>query len=99
MTREDFIREFVLRYAIHIEETHEGVDRMKEFVKSTAECYADLLFPTDPEAKHKTICKLLRNCNLQKLAAMPTEERYTYLSEVLDTEISDEEVQLFSHMK
>lgn len=92
MTREDFIRQFVLKYA------ELSFNRIENTI-SLANKYADLLFPTDPEAKHKIICKLLRNCNLQKLAAMPTEERYTYLSEVLDTEISDEEIQLFSHMK
>ena len=99
MTKEDFIREFVLRYAIHIEDTHDSIDKVQEFVICKAKIYAELLFPTDPDGKHETICKLLRNCNLQKLVSLPTEERYVYLSEVLDSHITEEDKKLFSHLK
>ena len=99
MTKDDFIREFVLRYAIHIEDTHDNIDRICEFVICKAKIYAELLFPTDPNGKHEIICKLLRNCNLQKLINLPTEERYAYLSDVLDSHLSPEDTKLFSHLE
>ena len=93
-TRDDFIRDFILRRAGWADASEWGVEATLQLANS----YADKLFPVNSEGKHLTICRLLRNCNLQKLVTLPTEERYTYLSEVLDSKISQEDIKLFSHL-
>lgn len=93
-TRDDFIRDFILRRAGWADASEWGVEATLQLANS----YANKLFPVNAEEKHLTICRLLRNCNLQKLVTLPTEERYTYLSEVLDSKISQEDIKLFSHL-
>jgi hypothetical protein len=93
-TRDDFIRYVILRRAGSAYASEWGVEATLQLANS----YADKLFPVNAEEKHLTICRLLRNCNLQKLATLPTEECYTYLSEVLDSKISQEDIKLFSHL-
>jgi hypothetical protein len=93
-TRDDFIRDFIIRRAGSADASEWGVEATLQLANS----YADKLFPVNAEEKHLTICRLLRNCNLQKLVTLPTEERYTYLSEVLDSNISQEDIKLFSHL-
>lgn len=95
MTKDQFIRDFVLETAKNVDMLNTPVTS----VLSVANEYADRLFPADPEGKHITICKILRNCNLQKLISMPTEERYEYLSEVLDSELTPSDLKLFSHLQ
>jgi len=95
MSKEDFIKDFILRRAGWADASENSVENTLRLANE----YADRLFPTDPNGKHETICKVLRNCNLQKLVTLPTEERYAYLSEVLDSKMSQEDMLLFTHLK
>ena len=95
MSKEDFVKDFILRRAGWADASENSVENTLRLANE----YADRLFPTDPNGKHETICKVLRNCNLQKLVSLPTEERYAYLSEVLDSHITEEDKKLFSHLK
>ena len=94
MSRDDFIRDFILRRASRADAPEWSVEDTLQL----AHTYADRLFPVNAEEKHLFICRILRNCNLQKLITLPTEERYTYLSEVLDSKMSQEDLKLFSHL-